>query len=544
MSVLQREQIYSPVFNGKEINGTTLTGGAQLGTLELPKMAVGRIPGEQVKLSFALALAIKETIINKEIGNTSFLFAGTDPNPIGVKAVSGSQGFPLWSYLSKDTSGVGTLHLTGKPMSGSMFSFYAGYMVAAYMVMNHKYYGNFITAFREAIVAHNTGVDTAITFAYAADELGFAMEKILEGADPTGITRIEMSNIEPSDMHEVSSFSEQFERAFADEIELDKLLSTNTTLNGRAYDEIAIPTKFVGDLPMLLHDAFSRAKHVLMTGPTATGKTSCVDDVQRFMGAPISYIGGSAGLEDRDLIGSWVPDGTGALKFVDGPIVEALRNGQKQHNLAQSSHQSVPPAILMVDEINRLEERYQNIFITLLNERPDDKGGKQYYFRVPETNEELTCPVQYLSVVGARNFGSSYVGTNQMDLALERRFDLKIDVDYLEPREEAELVMARTGLDQITTNAIVKTASDTRNQIAQLRAPIDTDTLLKWADELVYAQSKGVIITDKIILDVAEKVVFDIVLDRTDRGGFDPAARSIMIDNITESWKEATKSGT
>ena len=540
MSILQREQIYSPVFNGKEINGTTLTGGAQLGTLELPKMAAGRIPGEQVKLSFALALAIKEIIIGKEIGNTSFLFTGTDTSPIGVKAASRSQGFPLWSYLSKD---AGTLHLAGKPMSGSMFSFYAGYMVAAYMVMNHKHYGDFITAFREAILAYKTGADTAISFACAADELGYAMEKMLEGSDPTGITRIEMSNIEPVDMHEVSSFGEQFEKAFIDELELDRMLTIKTTLNDKAYDDIQIPTKFVGDLPLLLHDAFTRAKHVLMTGPTATGKTSCVDDVQRFMKAPISYIGGSAGLEDRDLIGSWVPDGTGALRFVDGPIVEALRNGQKQHNLAQSSHQSVPPAILMVDEINRLEERYQNIFITLLNERPDDNGGKQYYFRVPETNEELTCPVQYLSVVGARNFGSSYVGTNQMDLALERRFDIKIDVDYLEPKDEAALVIARTGLDPKITNALVKTASDTRKQIAQLRAPIDTDTLLKWADELVYAQSSGIILTDKTILDVAERVVFDIVLDRTDRGQFDPAARSIMIDNITEAWKEATKSG-
>ena len=542
MTLLRKEQIYSPVFTGKEINGTTLAGGAQLGTLELPNMATGRIPGEQVKLSFALALAIKETIINKEIGNTSFLFTGTDGNPTGVRAVSRSQGFPLWSYLSKDASGTGTLHLAGKPMSGSMFSFYAGYMVAAYMMMNHRHYGSFIQAYREAIVAYTTGADTAIAFACAADELGYAMEKMLEGADPTGITRIEMSNAEPSDMHEVTRFSDQFEKAFIDELELDKMLTIKTTLNDKVYDDIQIPTKFVGDLPILLHDAFTRAKHVLMTGPTATGKTSCVDDVQRFMGAPISYIGGSAGLEDRDLIGSWVPDGTGALKFVDGPIVEALRNGQKQHNLAQSSKASVPPAILMVDEINRLEERYQNIFITLLNERPDDNGGKQYYFRVPETNEELTCPMQYLSVVGARNFGSSYVGTNQMDLALERRFDIKVDIDYLEPKAEAELVMARTGLDPVTTNALVKTASDTRNQIAQLRAPIDTDTLLKWADELVYIQSKGIIITDKTVLDVAERIVFDIVLDRTDRGQFDPAAKAIMIDNITESWKEATKS--
>ncbi|MHB1455320.1 MAG: hypothetical protein ACYC0V_00235 [Armatimonadota bacterium] len=147
--------------------------------------------------------------------------------------------------------------------------------------------------------------------------------------------------------------------------------------------------------------------------------------------------------------------------------------------------------------------------------------------------------MNYLTIVGARNFGSSYVGTNSMDLALERRFDIKVDVDYLEPKEEAALVIARTGLDSKIAFALVKTASDTRKQIAQLRAPIDTDTLLKWADELVYIQSRGVVITDKTVLDVAEKVVFDIVLDRTDRGQFDPAARSIMIDNITEAWKEA-----
>jgi MoxR-like ATPase len=192
--------------------------------------------------------------------------------------------------------------------------------------------------------------------------------------------------------------------------------------------------------------------------------------------------------------------------------------------------------VLLIDEINRLQLRFQNFLVSMLNVR---KAAQDYYLRIPDTNEEVTCPDGFLVVIAARNLGSAFAGTNAMDLALERRFYKKIDVNYLPPESEATLVQARTGLDPKLTQVLVKVTSDTRYQLSQLKAPLDTDTLLKWAEELAYLKSNGTDITNQTVLDTARDVVFNIVLERSERGGFDQAGEAILTDNISENWRDA-----
>lgn len=97
---------------------------------------------------------------------------------------------------------------------------------------------------------------------------------------------------------------------------------------------------------------------------------------------------------------------------------------------------------------------------------------------------------------------------------------------------------ARTGIDGKLAKVLDRTAADTRYQLSQLRAPIDTDTLLKWAEELAHLASTGAAISEQTVLDTARDVVFDIALERTERGGFDPAGEAVLTDNISENWRD------
>lgn len=195
----------------------------------------------------------------------------------------------------------------------------------------------------------------------------------------------------------------------------------------------------------------------------------------------------------------------------------------------------IPPSVLLIDEINRLQLRFQNFLVSTMNVR---KATQDFYLRIPDTNEEITCPDGFLVIVAARNVGGAFLGTNPMDLALERRFYKKVQVDYLPSEHEAALVRFRTGLDQKLTQVLVKVAADTRFQLAQLKAPIDTGTLFTWAEELAWLKLNGAAVTDQLLMETAKDVLFDICLERSERGGFDPAGEAVLTDNISENWRD------
>lgn len=552
------DKLWPSSFHDKAVGGyQQLRGGMELNSSTIPVKAKGRDASQTPKLSFAVAMACAKLIAGGEVAEARFVGKDGDSEPCGVCIKTKDKGINIWTILRKSADGTrGALQCLGNPFGTSMFNYYGGIGIASYMMMNYQSYPNFMDSVKEAIEANNTTDDKRKTQAIAlmADELCFAIENMINGADPTGVTCVEMAQQEPEDLTEVFKGGENLTGALQSAEGLDKLKKTKVqavTLQSAIYGDSPVKSNFVGDLPQRLKDLFVRGKHVLLTGPTATGKTTAIDDVIQHLKAPMSYLGGSPGLEDRDMIGCWAENGKGGWEFRYGPLTEALKNGyaqflkhvQEQQDAQKENREAnyIPPAILFVDEINRLDERHQNVFISLLNERPDGNGGKEYYFRIPDNNEAITCPVGFFCVVAARNFGSSYVGTASMDLALERRFHSKIDLSYLDKKNETELLIKRTGIDKKTAEIIAKTSSDTRNQLTQLRAPIDHDTALKWAEELAYIQSKGVPLSYKVILETAKHVVFDIVLERTERGEFDPAGLQVMIDNITESYKEVHK---
>lgn len=537
-----------------------LVGGMKLNTPEMPVCAAGRSwnsAGQDVELSYAMARGCVK-LLKSELSSVELVGSASDASPAGVHLVLANGTSHAWIGIADAPNGSGkVLMVSGMPFSGQLVNYNAGIALGLFLLLQKDVYSDFAAAVGKAVEAASGQDDKlkAQSVARMADEMAYRVEQIVDGSDPLGLCAVLMDREQPTDLSAGFDGGEDLKSAFTDTGVLRRFVGDSTP---QEVPQQAEPdaTGFVGDLPIKLSDCVRRGKHVLLTGPTATGKTLCVEQVCLQLGAPLTVIRGSEGLEDRDLIGATVLEAEASeaghvatkTRFTYGPLPQAMILGRKQYDrhlqeIEDAKREGrepvrIPPSVLLIDEINRLQLRFQNFIVSTMNVR---KVTQDYYLRIPDTNEEITCADGFLVIVAARNVGGAFLGTNPMDLALERRFYKKVQVDYLPSEHEAALVQSRTGLDPKLTQVLVKVAADTRFQLAQLKAPIDTGTLLTWAEELAWLKLNGAAITDQLVLETAKDVVFDICLERSERGGFDPAGEAVLTDNINENWRDGFK---
>ncbi|CAN5615185.1 hypothetical protein BH10ACT10_BH10ACT10_17800 [soil metagenome] len=169
----------------------------------------------------------------------------------------------------------------------------------------------------------------------------------------------------------------------------------------------------------LLVAALDGGAHVLLEGPPGTGKSTLLRSVASERAAPFHLVEGNAELTPARLVGHFDPaqvlaQGYSPDVFVDGPLVEALRDG----------------GLLYVEEINRVPEETLNVLITVMSEA------------------ELTVPRLGLvraepgfRLVAAMNPFDA-VGTERISSAIYDR-TCRIPMDYQSAETESAIVALR-----------------------------------------------------------------------------------------------------
>lgn len=270
---------------------------------------------------------------------------------------------------------------------------------------------------------------------------------------------------------------------------------------------------FVGWQVAALTETLQAGENILLAGPTGTGKTVCFQQVASGAPAVVVSIEGKEGLTDLDFMGAILPQSDGSRRWVDGPLLRAMR-------LAEAEL-----VWLFMDEVNRIPRRHVNLLLTLMNPKsggfcqkmglPVLKDGLFYVLEVPMTSEIVFCPVQHLRIIAAGNFGRAYA-VYDLDPALRRRFETVIEFDYLDAAQELALVQRRIGLPQMVAHALVQVAQETRRLMGNGEMPgcIDTGSLLNWAVKCARLEA----ITVEAVMQAGSLTWADLVCGRDHQG--------------------------
>ena len=219
--------------------------------------------------------------------------------------------------------------------------------------------------------------------------------------------------------------------------------------NGSTYPEhlrnkiTVSPTGYIeqnGELKKICA-GFKRGHHFISTGPTGCGKTMAVFEWSHRTQIPVLRFNAKDGITWADLVGTSTvtesENGNSIVDFRDGILTQAMRNG----------------CILYVDEINFGRESV----LGGLHEVMDDST-----LYIADTGEMIKAHPDF------RIFASmnpNYAGTRPLNNATNRRFQLKLDYDYLAPEIEMQVIQIQSGIQNAdAARSLVAWANICRDQ--------------------------------------------------------------------------------
>ncbi|KAK1139506.1 AAA ATPase midasin [Aspergillus melleus] len=168
------------------------------------------------------------------------------------------------------------------------------------------------------------------------------------------------------------------------------------------------------NLKNLVRASSTRRFPVLLQGPTSAGKTSMIEYLAKVSGNKFVRINNHEHTDLQEYLGSYVSDEDGTLRYQEGIMVEALRNGYwivlDELNLAPSD---------VLEALNRLLDDNRELFI-------------------PET-QEVVHPHPNFMLFATQNPAGLYGGRKVLSRAFRNRF-LELHFDDI-PESELEFIL-------------------------------------------------------------------------------------------------------
>jgi len=214
-------------------------------------------------------------------------------------------------------------------------------------------------------------------------------------------------------------------------------------------------------------------RNILATGPSGCGKT----DMARHLAAVTKrpYYEAVVGqlVEALDLVGvKGVHDGS--TFFKESQFVRAIE---------------MPYTIVCLDEINRAPSSVLNLLIPLLDHR-----GKFY---VEELDREVKVGDGVVFFATA-NIGSEFSGTYRLDEALTNRFSYRYEVDYLNEKDEARMLAARTNCGSDNAELLARVASTIRDKVQGFGGTLSRSVSTRQILQAAYLVARGVSLHDSL----------------------------------------------
>ena len=155
---------------------------------------------------------------------------------------------------------------------------------------------------------------------------------------------------------------------------------------------------------------------VLIQGPTSSGKTSMIEYLANFSGNKFVRINNHEHTDLQEYLGTYVSGSDGQLRFQDGLLVQAMRNGYW----------------IVLDELNLAPTDV----LEALNRLLDDNRE----LLIPET-QEVVRPHEHFRLFATQNPPGLYGGRKVLSRAFRNRF-LELHFDDI-PRDELEFILEK-----------------------------------------------------------------------------------------------------
>lgn len=231
-------------------------------------------------------------------------------------------------------------------------------------------------------------------------------------------------------------------------------------------------TERLRDLTMFWVGGF---KFLVIEGDPSAGKSSLFEQWHANLNVPLYKVSCGPTTENYHLIGQMVPTSEGGLKWHDGPVTRACREGSS----------------VLLDEYNNLDPAEATALNLLL---------EGYSWMIPQTGE-IIQPAPTTRIFATQNSVDSLAavaGRNVMDVANEDRC-FYMEVDYLRPDLETDLVVrnlvaggVKTPLAETIALVTVSVANLVRKAFREradsIEKPISTRAVLRWAKLTVMYQ--------------------------------------------------------
>lgn len=184
---------------------------------------------------------------------------------------------------------------------------------------------------------------------------------------------------------------------------------------------------------MMLRNA-NAGINTLLVGPTGCGKTAIIKYLAECLSLPI---------KTYDM---------GAMKDpVSGLLgVHRIKNGASVFDRARFTYDISEPGIVLLDELSRAPITSNNILFPVLDDR------RELYLDTATGEDDRIIKVhEDVVFIATANIGSAYVGTNQLDPALTRRF-FTLELNYPPRDVEVSLLVKRCNIKPSEASMIVK----------------------------------------------------------------------------------------
>lgn len=193
--------------------------------------------------------------------------------------------------------------------------------------------------------------------------------------------------------------------------------------------------------------ALSNRQNIWLYGHSGTGKTTLIEQIAAYLQWPVMRINLDSGIERSDIVGhtGLVSEaGTTVSKFIEGIAPKAMAQG----------------AILLVDECD-----YGRPDVMYAIQRVLEHKG----LLLTEDNARVVTPHPYFRIVATANtrgqgdeFGV-YPGARVQSIAFRNRFNVWVEVEYLDEAEEQQLLLDNyPTIDKNDAGLFVKLANEIR----------------------------------------------------------------------------------